>query len=101
LVLATGGFSAVEQPANAPAARITRSNPSEANFRDFPFVMATPTPTLSALPASYKRQSASSYEIFLEIFGLCESFVEHGSQYPDRDSFPLACPVVSTRVAFP
>ena len=38
---------------------------------------------------------------FLEIFGQYKSFVEPGSQYPEKNSFLLTCPVVSTRIAFP
>src|SRR5260370_29854560 len=42
VVWAAGGVGGGEGRVKAPAARITRSNPSEANCRDFPFVMATP-----------------------------------------------------------
>src|SRR4029077_13327112 len=37
---------------------------------------------------------------FLEIFGLYESFVEHGSQYPERDQSSCLL-VVSTPIALP
>jgi hypothetical protein len=37
---------------------------------------------------------------FLEIFGLYKSFVEHGSQYPERDqSLLLACSFYTRRIS--
>src|SRR5713226_4323098 len=69
LVLAPGGGgpSGVAQPVNAPAARITRSNPSEANCRDFPLVMATPRlpPYLRYLPlTSDKARHLAKLSVF-------------------------------------